>query len=368
MLGKIGIITHYYNSTNYGGILQSYALCKYLNQNGCEAKQIRYNTVKYPIQLRVKHFLAYHCMQLKSIIHPVSQKKINKRKKAITAFRNSIPHTEKVYSDKNLFETNEFFDGFITGSDQVWHPSVINKGYSLLFSDKPRFSYAASIASDGIPDIKRPYYDEIIKSFDSISVRERKAQELLSVDTKLVLDPVFLLPFEDWDALSSERIIGDEYVFCYFLGYSKEAREAAIGFAKKNSLKVVNIPYLNNNYKINDEYGDYSLSDISPCDFLSLIKNAKYVLTDSFHAICFSFIFKKQFFVFGRESKSVMGARITDILNTLDLQSRYLDDPGKIVTNKNDDVDYRKKRSVFEVLQHESFSFIDSIIRYCRYE
>ena len=362
MLKKIGIITHYYKSTNYGGILQSYALCRYLNENGCESKQICYDSMKYPLKFRIKHFIAYFYIQLKNIFHPIIFIKILKRKRALLSFGRRIPHTDKVFSDKNLSEVNKLFDYFITGSDQVWHPSVINVGYSLSFTDKPKFSYAASIASDTIPDIKRPYYDRILKSFDSISVRERKAQELLNNNAELVLDPVFLLSEEDWNALASKRIVNDNYIFCYFLGDSKEARDAAIEFSHMNNLKIVHIPYLSNKYRKCDNFGDFPISDVSPCDFLSLIINANYVLTDSFHAISFSFILKKQFFVFKRNSRSVMGSRISDILYTLNLKNRYYDNPCDILTNKIDEIDYREKRSAFEALKAKSFDYIDLII------
>jgi hypothetical protein len=360
---KIGIVTHYYNSTNYGGILQSFALCKYLNENGCDAKQICYDTSKRSKGLQLKRFLAFHWIQLKNLSHPKAFLMIRKRKKSFQAFRKSIPHTTTVFSDENLFKVNSLFDVFLTGSDQVWHPAVINKGYSLSFCDKPKYSYAASIAADEIPADKKQFYDEFVKSFLAVSVRERNAQKLISVETQLVLDPVFLLSEDEWDKVVSKRLVDEDYVFCYFLGDSQEARNATVDFAHKKNLKVVNIPYLKNYYRKCDQFGDYSLSGVSPNDFLSLIKNARFVITDSFHAICFSFIFKKQFLVFNRKAKSNMGTRIGDILFTLDLQNRYCMKPNDILSTNLEEIDYTKTRAVFESMKLASIEFLNSIRR-----
>lgn len=361
---NVGIITHYYHSENYGGLLQSYALCKYLNGNGVNAMQVCYDSSvqRYTLKKRLK-LSAYHCLRfVKIAAHPASRAAIKQRKKAIVSFREQIPHTETVYHDNNISEANSLFDAFITGSDQVWHPAVINKAYLLSFTDKPRFSYAASVACDAIPDEKMPYY-KVLASYAAVSVRERSAQKLLPVSSKLVLDPVFLLSENAWEQLASKRLLEERYAFCYFLGDSVQTREACKAFAEKNGLRLVNIPYLKDSYrKCDDGFGDCSLCKVSPNDFLSLILHADYVLTDSFHAICFSYIFKKQFFVFNRKTKANSGTRIKDILFTLHLENRYCGDSfdGASVDLP---INYNEARPVFEELKQDSLRFINAIIK-----
>lgn len=364
MYQKIGILTHYYNTVNYGGVLQSYALCKYLNDHGAEAKQVCYDASvkRNPPMVKLKLF-ANHCIALcKSATHPAAQVKINRRKKAFSDFRDRIPHTDEVYTYRNIREASSLFDAFVTGSDQVWHPSVINEGYLLTFSTKPKFSYAASVACDVIPNDRLPYYQAALGSFSAVSVRERNAQTLLPVSTELVLDPVFLLSESEWVQTASERLIDEDYVFCYFLGDSTEVREAAASFARKKKLKLINIPYLKDSYRACDEgFGDYIPSDVSPTDFLSLILNSSYVFTDSFHAICFSFLFQKQFFVFGRKTKANSGSRISDILLTLDLEDRYFTNPSEVLTI-NQEIDYEAPRPIFDALKQSSVSFVNSML------
>lgn len=362
---SIGIITHYYNSTNYGGVLQSYALCKYLNDNGIKAKQVCYDTSISSLSAikRVKKFLICIKSILNGILHPQVLIKINKRNRAFVEFRDKIPHTSDVYTYKNIKNADCAFDAFITGSDQVWNPIVVNDGYSLLFSDKLKYSYAASVASDRIPQEKMEYYKDFLKSFVRVSVRERAAQEILPIESTLVLDPVFFFSSEHWENIATPRLISEPYVFCYFLGDSLNDRRAAIKYAHDKKLKVVNIPYLKNSYRKCDNIKfDFSVCDITPNDFLSLILNSEYVFTDSFHAVCFSYIFKKQFFAFDRKTKAKMNSRIKDILYTFDLTDRFIENPDK-VPEKYTNIDYKKQSESFMHLKKESVDYISSIIR-----
>lgn len=365
MYKSIGVITHYYNSTNYGGLLQSYALCRYLNSKGVDAKQVCFDASKQSLKIpaKIKLHLYYAKKRLWGLVNPKAFLEIRKRNKSVVAFRNGIPHTNRVYTFKNLYKLNDCFDAFITGSDQVWNPISVNEAYSLSFSKKPNYSYAASVASETIPDKKTKYYEDFLKSFKKVSVRERNAKRILPVESTLVLDPVFLVSADTWRTVASPRLIKEPYVFCYFLGDSIEGRKMAVQFAHENNLKVVNIPYLKGFYrKCDDNLFDYSLSEITPNDFLSLIMNAEYVFTDSFHAICFSYIYKKSFFVFDRPGKASMNTRIEDILFTLDLEARFIADSTKNL-NEYSDIDYSKDADRFSALKQDSENFISSIIR-----
>ena len=230
--------------------------------------------------------------------HLSAHKCVSQRKKAFKSFRKSIPHSSIVYTESSIKNANKCYTSFITGSDQVWHPGVFRQCYSLLFSSRPKFSYAASMAVDKIDSVTAKAYEQALTDYKMISVRERNAQRLLSFNNsvQLVLDPVFLLTKDEWNRIASSRLIKEKYCFTYFLGDSISARREAQKCAHSKSLKIVNIPYLSNSYRKCDwKYGDYAISNVGPSDFLSLILNAECVFTDSFHAICLSFIFNKDF-------------------------------------------------------------------------
>lgn len=97
---------------------------------------------------------------------------------------------------------------------------------------------------------------------------------------------------DDWSNMASDnRIVDDDYVFCYFMGDNPEHREFAKRLAKKENCKIVALLHLDQYISADEDYVDYAPYNISPADFVNLVKNAKYVCTDSFHGTVFSIIF-----------------------------------------------------------------------------
>ena len=166
-----------------------------------------------------------------------------------------------------------------------------------------------------------------MKTYIAISVREKSVIPILEkVTTRKVdycVDPTLLLDSTDWDKICSKRLINTSYIFCYFLGNNPRAVKCAQEYAKSHDLQLVNIPYLTRCYKKVNDFGDIKLSKVSPCDFLSLIKYADTVFTDSFHACVFSSIYKINFFAFRRSQNDSLGIRILDFIETLDLLPHY---------------------------------------------
>ena len=329
VMKKIGIITLFHNNLNYGAVLQAYALCKILNKNGHDAAQISY---KHKFMSRRESSLhKARRMGIVLICRRVIEKIYNRlnikkfsdiRLKLSDLFKrfieDFIPHTEKVYDTQTIGETTNLYDSFITGSDQVWNGC--EHGYYLDFvpSNKQKISYAPSIAKTKLTDIEIEALKKSLPTFDSISVREKEAVELLQGFTekpiKLVADPTLLLSADDWEKVVKERKIDGDYVFCYFLGDNIKSKKIVKKFALEKGLKTI---FVQLNYRLSSvfdsRYGDEILYDVSPGQFLYLIKNAKYVFTDSFHAMVFGFLFKKQFFVFRRNKNNEMSTRITSL-------------------------------------------------------
>ena len=186
---KVGITTHYYNSNNYGGNLQAYALCQVLQKNGVQAEQICYSALtkkRTPFQILKEKGLVAFCKLVAKRVLGVFKKIFNKNKKIkgfiaqrkanILAFNQKIPHSDVVYNQDNIVEANDKYDMFITGSDQVWHPSAINKAYTLEFvKNKPKISYAASLSVSELSDNQKEYFKEFIKDYSAVSVREENS-------------------------------------------------------------------------------------------------------------------------------------------------------------------------------------------------
>ncbi len=327
---KIGIVTHYYKSENYGGNLQAYALCSALNKLGYEAEQICLDRKKgHSLSKRLRILLS----RIKNGIDIRAKGKIRQRGRAFLRFNQEIiPHSDCVYTEKSIYSCAHQYDAFITGSDQVWHPSAVCDAYLLRFapSNKIKLSYGASIACNTLTEEQKGRYKIALQDYKAISVRERDAISLLdgvaNKNVEYVLDPTLLLSKEEWESVSKPVDIKERYLFCYFLGDDVEQRQLACEYAKRNNLKIVTLPYMLGKYrKCDKSFGDYKLYDVSPNQLISLIKEAECIFTDSFHATVFSLIFEKKHFVFERAGHKGMGSRIYSLTNLFKTERLFCD-------------------------------------------
>ncbi len=368
---KIGILTHYYKSQNYGGNLQAYALAAALNQMERQCEQIsfvkRKEIVNRSLKANVKKFIKIPLILCRRYI----SKKCDLHKKRAEAFynfnQNIIPHSYEIYDETNIGDCIEKYDVFLTGSDQVWNLSWYNPEFFLDFvpSDKKKISYSASIGKDYLTDAQKEIFKKSLKDFVAVSVREPSSvkliEDLTPVPVVSTLDPTLLLEREDWDEVSSKRLIEEDYVFCYFLGNYKKTRKLVNKFAKKHALKIAAIPYTAGIVLSDRNFGDYRLIDASPEDFISLIKHAKYVFTDSFHAVVFSHIYSKELFVFNRDKKALMNGRIKDITALFGCQERYCDTNEKMKLEYIENlqpIDYSSETEEFITKKKESIEFL----------
>lgn len=341
MKSKIGIITQYYKSENYGGNLQAYALCRYLRGMGYDVEQICYSMGPVPDSADEEEQrqsssasrdpVLYLKLCIHNIINRYLQKKFFLRSAAFSTFRDQIPHSQAVYDRKTLPD-GKSYDIFITGSDQVWNPDCHEPAFFLPFVScgRPKISYAASIGHPALSFAQIEFFRKHLSDFTAVSVREKDAAKLLAplspVPVEWVLDPVLLLTREQWDKICAERLIQKPYAFCYFLGPDKKERRLATAYAKKHKLRIICLPYLNGAFQKSDVgFGDDRLYDISPKEFLSLVKYADFVFTDSFHAVVFSEIYHREYVVFHRLGAPGMSTRIKSAVDLFDSRTRFCD-------------------------------------------
>lgn len=366
---EVGIISLYYKNHNYGGLLQAYALTSYLNSHGVDCEQISWDFMdglkRYRNETTSYKSKSIGQIAKKSIITLIehaNKKNQSKRMIAFERFEDIIPHSSKLYMRNNIEESITEYDCFITGSDQVWNMSRYNPEQFLHFvpTSKVKLSYAASMPDLKLTEDQRKIICEHLKTFDAVSVREKITAEKLNKwsEKKIewVLDPTLLLTALEWDKVARPYEINDDYIFCYFLGGRKDIRHIAETFAKETGLKIATFSHLGCTNVSDVKFGDYKIYDAAPNEFLSLIKNAKYVLTDSFHATVFSYIFKTKFFVFSRAGQGNTDSRITSLLEVFDETKRFctafrfnsdylLSLKDKVVTGESKKFDQMKKRS-----------------------
>ncbi len=384
---KIGIMTFYYQSINYGGNLQAYALGKFLDSLGYDAELICYKmenwrTINAPdtflkkiSYLTVRRIIKALELRVLQVFWKCTGKEnkyrtsLRMRESAFHSFNyNRIRHSKKVYDDADIESSGSLYDVFIAGSDQIWNPDCYLQPFYLEFVPlgKRKIAYAASLAKTKLTERELAVFRTSLKSFDAISVREKTSINLLSsvspVNVSYVLDPTLLLDVSEWKVLCEDGCIERNYIFCYFLGTNTGIYGAIKKFARNHGLKIVNIPFMAERYLWKNDYlGDISMTDAGPERFLTLIRDASYVFTDSFHAVIFSYLFQKQFFVFNRDVKQDISERLYDLLELLNLKERFCNTAEKEKYNyisNLEDVNYCEQSKELKELKQISVEFL----------
>jgi len=293
---KIGIIT-YHRVRNYGSVLQSYALMKYLEKMGHDVYIINY--IPKPHSTYMEFLGSPEGSLLRKTVYILGSFPL--RLKVYKVYKNFRKRYLKL-SKKEYTRATDFakypldMDVYITGSDQVWNSrynfqKVTNEyPYYLDFTpDKAkRISYASSFGEESLDLTFDAYISSLIGRYSYLSVREKSGLKKLSSlgrnDGLHVLDPTLLLEQKDWMPIFGQVNIKEKYLLIYEPQREKanKFKEYAVKIAKEKNLKIV---------KINKEYRKEPWIDTalypSVNDFLSLFFNADFVLTNSFHGIAF---------------------------------------------------------------------------------
>lgn len=291
---KVGIIT-FFNYNNYGAALQCYGLFKTLEEMGHEVEYLDYTCPYIGNPFKIKHLknkglFGYIYSTVGYICYLPRRKRFNE-------FRKQIPHT-KPLNHENISEVGACYDKYITGSDQVWSTKLtdFDGTYFLDFvtDDVKKNSYSASFGENNIQEENREKYELLLKKFNGISVREdygkRLVKEFTGKDSEITVDPTLLLTKKEWESIAAKKRVDGKYILVYQLGFSSQLIRAVKEVARETKLPVVYVPFpLGGLLKCK-----ISLS-AGPSEWLSLIKNAEYVITDSYHGIIFSIIFKRLF-------------------------------------------------------------------------
>lgn len=369
---RVGILTHYHNSNNYGGVLQAYALCRVLRELGTEAEQVRYVMCAPP---QSKAELLRKLLDVKQLSQRIQRKlspeppELAGRRAAFARFRDEcVPHSEAVYTHETIAQCGPLYDGFVTGSDQVWNPLNWQEAYMLTFvpEGKTKFSYAASVAREELTEAQRADFRRCLVGYRGVSVREQRAVELLRdlspVPVEQSLDPTMLLTAGQWDAICTPRQIEEPYVFCFLLGEDRAQRETARAFAAAKGLPLVTLPYLaGTRRRCDDGFGDRQLFDVAPGALLSLIRHAEYVLTDSFHASVFSGVYRKEYFVFTRLFQEAMSVRIRTLTELHGSEDHFCDRPERLSADyllSLPPIDYSAQSGELLRLREESLAYL----------
>lgn len=326
---KVGIIT-FHNAINYGAVLQAYAQQRFLNMNGLDAEVIDYQCNAF--KDNYKAFKLYDRTITGIIKALLKMPSIYKKNRKFHLFlKKYIKMSNKVYTLNDVAATNKLYKLFVAGSDQVWNLTLTggDRNYFLKFvdDDRKKVSYAASMGSVNLNSGVKDILKEDLGRYLSISVREEDAREflekLLRKQVDVVLDPVFLLDKAEWDKiaiLKQER----NYILVYCL-HEHAVYEQAKMLSDATGLKVVCIQ---NSMKkpIKAEY----VLDVGPQEFVGYIKNAKYIVTDSFHGAAFGVIYRKQIRVVLKKELTGLNGRLITLMDAFGLMDVVVNDDADV--------------------------------------
>jgi hypothetical protein len=379
---KIGIITFWWSEDNYGQILQCYALQKYLKNAGHDAYLIRYypknDYVKTPFLKKITHILNpvkvfKFLMTKKKIFYNKKEKMNNPRN--FDEFRNQyIKQSEKIYyTYSELVQNPPEADVYAVGSDQVWnfHGNRLIKAkpqlraFFLNFGNEKvkRIAYAASFGRDTVSDDFLKEIKPLLKKFNYISVREKSGVAICRQggvnNAEWTPDPTMLLNAEIYRLLYKDNQIRNEYKkpYCllYILGNEcKFSINHIYLWAREKGLEIV---YITGNAK----HDTYKKLYATIPEWLYIIDNAEYVITNSYHCSVFSLIFQKKFGVICLNGKdSEMNNRFIAIFDLFKMRPRFINNDINIMDT---DIDWDKIDDTFyEIHTTYNKKWIDALL------
>lgn len=364
---SVGILTMH-KVCNFGSALQAYATQSVITSLGYKCELIDYI---YPNDFQFNRGYSKTFKNWKSKLSYTLG--LHPRWKKMKAMKKFWPylHTSKSFKNYEQIHKNPpVYDIYLTGSDQVWNPQF-TKGDTTFFLDfapknAVKISYASSFASTELPVEFCSQIKPLLKSYQSISVRETNGIEIVKSLTGKVcpvtLDPTLLLNFTQWNDLGNVKrddYTGKRYILLYVLDYALNPipyiYDVAKNLQKQTGLEIITLGGVKLDFFKNIPVK--TVWDADPFVFLHLIRNATYVVTSSFHGVAFAANYGKPLAaIIDREKgddristllqKLGMESCIFNINDPIELSNMYynaVDEQEKLHELRIESIDYLKK-------------------------
>lgn len=330
---RIGIMT-WYTYQNYGSALQASATYRTVKNLGYEPFFIQYPPKGGLTDTTKLHLTKRLLKKLKSL-RSRNYDSAERSRLFNDYLSKRTTQSQLCVSYPELAGLNDTCSAFICGSDQIWSPICYDSKYFLPFveDENKMIAYAPSMGSTEIADpVIRERIAAHISRFKHLSVREQQAADLIKSLTgqnaQVVLDPTLLMDGAQWDAYAEvdtvKEIEAPKYIICYFLGEA----DKYMGYVR-HLAEEMNIPYYVIPVTTRQKNSENAVPfEVGPAEFVSLIRKAAYVCTDSFHGMAFSVNYGVPFSVFKRfkdNDPKNQNSRIFNLLKKLGLEARLVD-------------------------------------------
>ncbi|BDD05966.1 polysaccharide pyruvyl transferase family protein [Aureibacter tunicatorum] len=348
---KKAYILAYQRATNYGAVLQIYALKKVL-----ESKDVKVEVIDY-----IPYWMKVTLKNQPSVLSYLKRKLMNR---TFDSFFGRLGLTkESYYSNADLCSKLPEADYYFVGSDQVWNTNIMKEDISYFLNFAPKqakkVGYAVSMGNNPIASTFLDDVKEEIKHFDAVSVREMYVSEFVStissLETQIVLDPTLLLSCSDYDAVCDSKKFNKEYIVVYSAMRDENLYSMAIKLSNQTGLPIINLGY---HFKGAHKHEYFK----SPGNWLNRIKQAKYFLTNSFHGTVFSILMKKEFYVVPNTSQPGLNARFVELLNSLNLENRLINTYDELLNKLDSKICFNRPLELLEKRKEDSISFINRVL------
>jgi coenzyme F420-reducing hydrogenase beta subunit len=360
---NVKIITFHF-ATNYGAVLQAYALQRAIEKLGHSVEIIDF----VPILYRTKKLASglARCFSLVKASGVIDEQIKEAR---IESFRKlNLRLTRRYGTSSELRLHPPAGDVYICGSDQVWNPSMTLRGeggptgvYFLDFgsADTARIAYAASFGCDEYPEELIEIVKPMLKRFNAISVRENTGRKIVQLagrdDVQIMPDPTLLLTRREYDALHDARTTKHITTVSYIIHPKQNhARRILSLLTKEFGHEVV-------------ELASSRHSSIGIDGWLSAIANARFVVTNSFHGVVFSLIYRRPFAALPVEGVGAsMNDRLLTLLEPMGLSNRILKDGdvGHLRKLINESIDWSSIDQSIEFSRNLAMNYLENSLKY----
>ena len=360
---KVGILT-YHRSINYGAMLQAYALRYTIQKLGYKVEVIDYGKIGQ------EKIFFWSTFSIKAIIGSIINNflRLFGEKRRIATFnkfsQEMIGISQKHYSTKDELTADLYhYQSLVTGSDQVWHPLICedDMSYFLDFpiTDNQKIAYAPSFGVKQLTEQQQKKYLPFLQHIGHLSAREEAGVQILkkalNKEVPLVADPTLLCDATEWDKIAISPTRKKKYIlFFTILGDPEGAAEFVFSLSRRFNYEIVKIGSIRD--LTNHRY--HSGRSAGPREFLGLVREAEFVITNSFHGTAFSIIYRKNFFTF--LNKNDRNSRLESITRVLGLETQLKQVKSALPENLTVDYTYAQKQ--LDLLKKQSLSFLEQAL------
>ncbi len=380
---KVAIVSCYFQP-NYGSQLQAYATQRILDKLGIANETICIGGLRKEInRAKYRYFISriFHLDTIRDKMatvrkaiairrYPDYARNSAIRKAKFDEFAVTMFRLSRIYGSKaELGRCAGDYSTFIVGSDQLWLPSNIEADYYTLNfvpDSIKKIAYATSFGVSSLPHKQAVKATAFLGRLDSIAVREKSGQDIVMKltgrDVPIVCDPTLLFTAAEWDeTASASPHAGEKYIFCYFLGNNPPQREWVKRLKETTGCSIIQMQHCDEYISCDEVFADHTPYDIGPKEFISLIRDAEYVCTDSFHCTVFSILYSKRFFTFrryGKDSTVSTNSRLYSLLSLAGLESRMLKGDEDTTACSKSGIDYGPVHNRIDSLRQKSVEWL----------